>query len=98
MYGLIKSRFWMVDSDVCFRCGGLCAILPGGGEGVDFLEDFVEVSLVDCEVIWYLGTIGFDSRWIVSHYSMRPSGKAFEGFDFVWLDPPFVMTLLLFLP
>ena len=43
-----------------FRCGGLCAILPGGGERVDFLVDFVEVSLMDCEVIWYVGTIGFD--------------------------------------
>ena len=60
MYGLIKSRFWMVDSDVCFRCGGLCAILPGGGERVDFLVDFVEVSLMDCEVIWYVGTAGVE--------------------------------------
>ena len=33
---------------------------PGGGEGGDFLVDFVEVSLMECEVIWYVGTIGFD--------------------------------------
>ena len=34
--------------------------------------DFVEVSPMDCEVIWYVGTIGFDSRRKVDFVEVSP--------------------------